>query len=70
MPDNDQLEPPVSNSNMADVLREAIRAVRDILNDWRVATALLVLILLLAGRIAHDQLFNGMEQLIRAWRCQ
>lgn len=55
-------------SNAWDVAREAIRAFRDILNDWRVATALLVLILLLAGKVAGTELMAGIESWIHAWR--
>ena len=53
-----------------DVLVVFIQAIRDILNDWRVATALLVVILLLAGKVAGADLMEGVERWIRAWRCQ
>lgn len=53
-----------------DVMVEFIQAIRDIFNDWRVATALLVVILLLAGKVAGGDLMAGVESWIRAWRCQ
>lgn len=59
----------IIRANFAAVLIEFIRAVRDVLNDWRVATALLVVILLLAGKVAGGDLMQGVEGWIHAWRC-
>ena len=70
MPDNQVPDGPIKGSNMADVLREAIRAVRDILNDWRVATGVLIVILVMAGSVAGPDIIDGVERWIRAWRCQ
>jgi hypothetical protein len=72
MPDEngDGGELPTNGRGACDVLIVLIQAFRDILNDWRVATALLVVILLLAGKVAGGDLMAGIEGWIRAWRCQ
>lgn len=71
MPDNDGSfnEPPIQGSNVADVFRELIRALRDIFNDWRVATAFLVMVLVAGGSMAGPDIIEGVERWIRAWRC-
>lgn len=56
--------------NAWDAFVAVVYAIRDIFNDWRVATALLVVILLLAGKIAGGDLMQGVEGWIRAWKCQ
>lgn len=69
MPDENMVpEETPKGSNLYDVAREAIRAFRDIFNDWRVATAFLVVILLIAGKVAGGELMAGVESWIRAWR--
>ena len=72
MPDDDNGIPeiPTNGKGACDVLIVLIQAFRDILNDWRVATALLVVILLLAGKVAGGDLMAGIESWIRAWKCQ
>ncbi len=65
---NDDNEPQIQGSNLFDVLRELIRAVRDIFNDPRVAIAFLIMVLVLAGSIAGPEIIDGGERWIRAWR--
>lgn len=68
--DNGSKEPPIQNSNFADVLRELIRAVRDIFNDPRVAIAFLIVVMVMAGSVAGPEIIDGVERWIRAWRGQ
>lgn len=55
-----------------DVAIEIVRAIRDIFNDWRVATAFMVTVvvavLLIAGKLAGAELFEGVKGWICAWR--
>jgi hypothetical protein len=67
--ENGSNEKPIQHSNGWDLCREIVRAIRDIFNDWRVATALLVVVLLLAGKVAGGDLMAGIESWIRAWKC-
>lgn len=62
-------ERPVGSTGW-DFAIEVVRAIRDILNDWRVATAVVILVLLVAGKVAGGDLMQGIEGWIRAWRGQ
>lgn len=55
-------------SNVWDVLRELIRMVRDIFNDWRAWIAFLFVCLLVGGAFAGDDILAAIESWIRAWR--
>lgn len=70
MPDDDNGLPPKGSANAADVLITLIKAIEDILNDWRVMVTLLVVILLAAGKIAGPEVGAIVEGWIRAWRGQ
>jgi len=67
-PDNDVPDDKIQGSNAWDVVRELIRALRDIFNDWRVALAFLIMVCVLAGSIAGPDIIDGVERWIRAWR--
>ena len=51
-----------------DVLVHLVDAVRDILNDWRVAVALLIVALLWAGKVAGPEISEFAVNVIEAWR--
>lgn len=51
-----------------DVLVHLIDAVRDILNDWRVAVTLLVVALMWAGKVAGPEMAEFAVNIIKAWR--
>lgn len=70
MPDENGNEVQTNGRGPWDVVIALIQAVRDILNDWRVASILLIVVLLFAGKVAGAELMEGIESWIRAWRCQ
>lgn len=70
--ENGSKEERVVGAGFWDVAIELVRALRDIFNDWRVATAFLVTVvvavLLIAGKLAGAELFEGIKGWICAWR--
>lgn len=55
-------------SNWKDVIREAIRAVRDILNDWRGLLLVAIVVLIAGNWLTGSVLFDGLVRLVHAWR--
>jgi hypothetical protein len=47
-----------------------IEAVRDILNDWRVAVTLLIVALIWAGKVAGPDIADFAVRVIGAWKGQ
>ena len=66
MPDDDSKV----GATTADVLIEAIRAVRDIFNDWRVILLISVVVLLVLNKMTGSLVFEGIQGIVRAWKCQ
>lgn len=54
----------------ADVLIAAINAIRDIFNDWRVILMMAVVILLVLNKMTGSLVFEGLQGIVRAWKCQ
>lgn len=56
--------------NTSDVLIAAINAVRDIFNDWRAILLVALVVLMVANKMTGSLVFEGLQGLVRAWRCQ
>ena len=69
MPTDDPVpEVPTNCKGPWDVIIALIQAVRDILNDWRVAVTLLIVALLWAGKVAGPEIKDFAIGVIMAWR--
>lgn len=66
--ENGSNEPEIHGSNVWDVVREFIRAVRDVLNDRYVAITCAMAVFLWSGKVAAPVLFEGLVDMIHAWR--
>ena len=72
MPDDNGngTDTPTKGTGPWDVCIVAIQAIRDILNDWRVAVTLLIVALLWAGKVAGPDIADFAVRVIEAWRGQ
>lgn len=66
--ENGSNETEIHGSNAWDVIREVIRAIRDVLNDRYVAIVVALSIFLWSGKVAAPVLFEGLVDMIHAWR--
>lgn len=66
--ENGSNEAPIQGSNIMDVIRELIRAFRDVFNDWRALATALFIGLIIALGFSAEALGDVSVRMIEAWR--